>query len=555
MSEMLRTSGYMSNQRPLPNANLEDLLKCVICYDKLVDAKMCPFCSKLCCKMCIHRWLIENRSQCPHCRASLRLDQLVTCRFLKDITQALENLTMNKTEEVSDKCAVHNCPLNYFCTTCDNPICSDCAMFSTDHKGHEFQHLQSVYKKHVEQINVESKSLSKRVKDLEILLAELDVNIDKFRTAKEEKSRELVLYMEQIQCRLENQLKEKLNILGLNRDKIQDEIRRLRIMQIELEKELSNVAKSKLIAKSAELVKKLKTIQSMPSTKYDSSSVTCDFYSEVIPSYDSGVFILKNFSQIQQTTEVVYSDALHINGLMWRLKVYPNGNGVAKGNYLSVFLELLKGHGESAKYDYRVEMVHQVDPNQSVLREFASDFETGECWGYNRFYHLEQLKSEGFISSEDTLIMNYYVRAPTYYQLHKDQGKYIKQLLEKESSAKEQIENLSKKLEKYGEKNEVFFDYDPDENNQEINDKEENKRTEEDIFKEKVANSPNELSTMMQRYMMSPEEISSDEDLTPKQLNWNEIKDIPDFHSCSELMSQDFPESPDGEEKDFSPLG
>jgi hypothetical protein len=151
--------------------------------------------------------------------------------------------------------------------------------------------------------------------------------------------------------------------------------------------------------------------------------------------------------------------------------------------------------------------------------------------------------------------MNYYVRAPTYYQLHKDQKKYIKQLLEKESSTKEKIEDLSKKLEKYGEKNEVFFDYDADEKSQEINDKEENKRTEEDIFKEKVANSPNELSTMMQRYMMSPEEISSDEDLTPKQLNWNEIQDIPDFHSCSELMSQDFPESPEGDEKDFSPLG
>ncbi|MFN9905008.1 MAG: hypothetical protein ACK56F_02635 [bacterium] len=31
------------------------------------------------------------------------------------------------------------------------------------------------------------------------------------------------------------------------------------------------------------------------------------------------------------------------SGLTWRLKVYPNGNGIARGNYISVFLEMVKG--------------------------------------------------------------------------------------------------------------------------------------------------------------------------------------------------------------------
>lgn len=41
----------------------------------------------------------------------------------------------------------------------------------------------------------------------------------------------------------------------------------------------------------------------------------------------------------------MYSDPALItkSGLTWRLKVYPNGNGIAKGNYISVFLEMLKG--------------------------------------------------------------------------------------------------------------------------------------------------------------------------------------------------------------------
>ncbi|KAI0210216.1 hypothetical protein LSAT2_005054 [Lamellibrachia satsuma] len=36
--------------------------------EKLKDARLCPHCSKLCCFMCIRRWLTEQRSQCPHCR-------------------------------------------------------------------------------------------------------------------------------------------------------------------------------------------------------------------------------------------------------------------------------------------------------------------------------------------------------------------------------------------------------------------------------------------------------------------------------------------------------
>ena len=50
--------------------------------------------------------------------------------------------------------------------------------------------------------------------------------------------------------------------------------------------------------------------------------------------------------------------------------------------------ELSSGLPETSKYEYRVEMVHQAsgDPTKNVVREFASDFEVGECWGYNRFF-------------------------------------------------------------------------------------------------------------------------------------------------------------------------
>lgn len=62
----------------------------------------------------------------------------------------------------------------------------------------------------------------------------------------------------------------------------------------------------------------------------------------------------------------------------------------------------------SFRYEYRVEMIHQGsrDASKNIVREFASDFEVGECWGYNRFFRLDLLASEGYLNTEtDTLIL------------------------------------------------------------------------------------------------------------------------------------------------------
>jgi hypothetical protein len=46
------------------------------------------------------------------------------------------------------------------------------------------------------------------------------------------------------------------------------------------------------------------------------------------------------------------------------------------------------------------------DSSKNVVREFASDFEVGECWGYNRFFRLDLLASEGYLNLEsDTLVL------------------------------------------------------------------------------------------------------------------------------------------------------
>lgn len=58
--------------------------------EKLRNARLCPKCSKLCCYHCIYRWLTEQRSQCPHCRAPLQINELVNCRWAEEVTQRLD---------------------------------------------------------------------------------------------------------------------------------------------------------------------------------------------------------------------------------------------------------------------------------------------------------------------------------------------------------------------------------------------------------------------------------------------------------------------------------
>ena len=46
------------------------------------------------------------------------------------------------------------------------------------------------------------------------------------------------------------------------------------------------------------------------------------------------------------------------NGIKWRLKLYPHGNGNAKNQYVSVFLEMDSKFTDSRRYEYKIEMLN-----------------------------------------------------------------------------------------------------------------------------------------------------------------------------------------------------
>lgn len=433
--------------------SIAEVFRCFICMEKLRDARLCPHCSKLCCFSCIRRWLTEQRAQCPHCRAPLQLRELVNCRWAEEVTQQLDTLqlcSLTKHEEnEKDKCENHHEKLSVFCWTCKKCICHQCALWGGMHGGHTFKPLAEIYEQHVTKVNEEVAKLRRRLMELISLVQEVERNVEAVRNAKDERVREIRNAVEMMIARLDTQLKNKLITLMGQKTSLTQETELLESLLQEVEHQLRSCSKSELISKSAEILMMFQQVHRKPMASFVTTPVPPDFTSELVPSYDSATFVLENFSTLRQRADPVYSPPLQVSGLCWRLKVYPDGNGVVRGYYLSVFLELSAGLPETSKYEYRVEMVHQScnDPTKNIIREFASDFEVGECWGYNRFFRLDLLANEGYLNRQnDTVILRFQVRSPTFFQKCRDQHWYITQLEAAQTGYIQQINNLKERL-------------------------------------------------------------------------------------------------------------
>ncbi|XP_068600412.1 E3 ubiquitin-protein ligase TRIM37 [Brachionichthys hirsutus] len=433
--------------------SIAEVFRCFICMEKLRDARLCPHCSKLCCFSCIRRWLTEQRAQCPHCRAALQLRELVNCRWAEEVTQQLDSLQLcsltKHDENEKDRCETHHEKLSVFCWTCKKCICHQCALWGGMHGGHTFKPLVEIFEQHVTKVREEVAKLRRRLMELISLVQEVGRNVEAVRGAKDERVREIRNAVEMMIARLDNQLKNKLITLMGQKTSLTQETELLESLIQEVEHQLHSCSKSELISKSPEILLMFQQVHRKPMQSFVTTPVPPDFTSELVPAYDSSTFVLVNFSTLRQRADPVYSPPLQTLGLCWRLKVYPDGNGVVRGNYLSVFLELSAGLPETSKYEYRVEMVHQAssDPTKNIIREFASDFEVGECWGYNRFFRLDLLASEGYLNMQtDTLVLRYQVRSPTFFQKCRDQYWYISQLESAESVYIQQINNLKERL-------------------------------------------------------------------------------------------------------------
>lgn len=311
----------------------------------------------------------------------------------------------------NDQCGTHNEKLSVYCGTCKCCICHQCALWGGTHSGHTFKQLgkplpslssiflnlyaqipnllgcfsfatELVYETHIAQVKEEVSQLRSRLMELISLVKDVEKNVDTVRAAKDEKVREIRNAVELMVNRLDSHLKLKLLTLMRQKRSLDQETEQLEQLLDEIEHQMNSCSRSQLIMKSPELLKMIHQVRLKPMACYVTAPVPADFVSEIVPAYDTATFLMEKFATLQRKGVPIYSNELNVNGLMWRLKVYPNGNGAVRGEYLSVFLELTHGYPETSKYEYRVQMIHQSS-SKVIQREFVSDFEVGESWGYN----------------------------------------------------------------------------------------------------------------------------------------------------------------------------
>ncbi|KAJ1340940.1 hypothetical protein BSLG_004413 [Batrachochytrium salamandrivorans] len=320
---------------------------------------------------------------------------------MDDLAQQLQLLVLASPNSSQDVCPDHSAPMYYYCHDCKEGLCADCAVIESKHKSHSFEHLHVVYRRHRLMIDERAKFLYSRYTKYGKLLESFD---EKALALSHARQTALTTHQALWEADVESiirQESQKMASITEYKKRVLAQSDLLRTTLETLETQLTGAWHTDIIANSANIIRLIDEINPSPISDFDVSAEPFEFNSSTVPEYDRGVFRL------------------------W--------NDVCRHECLSVFAELVSGPPGASKYQYRVELLNQSmtgrSRNQSVSREFTSEFAVGECWGYNRFYSLDLLEQEGFYdASNDSIELVYCVRALTYAQRCRDLTYYITKL-------------------------------------------------------------------------------------------------------------------------------
>ena len=435
------SSNYLqsdSESRSTTLNNIEAIIKCYICLGKIKNPCMCPLCQKLTCEQCIEKWLIEKKSQCPHCRVNLNINQLIRLSFMTDVANYIDKINSSKKVEESEICEKHQIKNLYYCVECETPLCSDCYMLEENHKNHKIKKIDEVYKTHVDKIKQEKEGLDFEENTLKKYLKDIGDKIIEIGNMKYKKVKESEEHFKNIINQIQTQSQEVITNLLEKKRNLEAKLSEIQNYSKNFSFRLKNSSKNDIISQSNNLIKELKEIKLKILTqnadnidKITNNNLTLNIQNPLVPRYETGVYIIKKYEKIK-SDKVMYSPEMIIGGLVWKLKIYPRGNVTSKGECISVFLELQSGVSEPSKYFYVLELVN-FKKRRNYFMEYSSNFSNGECWGYSNFYKIKKLKEDGFINQEGDMIIKVHIRPESFEQLSRDLKGYIQFLEKKEN--------------------------------------------------------------------------------------------------------------------------
>ncbi|KAI9208309.1 uncharacterized protein BJ171DRAFT_238027 [Polychytrium aggregatum] len=398
------------------------LIQCIICFEALADPVMCPSCGKAGCESCMQKWLQRGRSQCPHCRKALTASSLIPCRFIRDFVQELQVYVAKSQEQSAGTCRIHSQPFQYYCIDCLDTLCADCAIFGSGHKGHRFEKLETVFQSQKQLIDNKRHELEARLDGFSELLSSADEKVASVHAVKREILGQYQTVLNDAIMRLERAAAQQIEMISDYKRDVLSESELIKTTLEKVREHVEQTTQAEVIINSAKIIELMDKQHRIRPAEFRPLHVE-SLQNEFVPDYIGSTFRIHNFSTARASSDPLYSPPFLAAGLLWRLKVYCGGNGQSSGNFMSVFIELVKGTSKTATYQYRIELIKLVPTitGHNFTREFSSQFDVGECWGYNRFYRLETLEQRGYRDPvEDCIEFKYYIRAPTYQQQSHD---------------------------------------------------------------------------------------------------------------------------------------
>eukprot|EP00039_Didymoeca_costata_P014080 m.222996 g.222996 ORF g.222996 m.222996 type:complete len:354 (-) comp15941_c0_seq10:2200-3261(-) len=256
--EPIQTFSQQPQARVAP---ITDVFKCMICLGKLLDAHLCPHCSKMGCLKCVNRWILENPEKgCPHCRNPITTESMVRCRWATEVTSKLGELerSLGEGEAAADICKLHGLAIDVYCNTCKQPICHSCALWSEKHRGHDTGEFNKVYDEHVRQLSKKLHILRTRQKHLYALMRDVKSNAERIRENHEQATKKVHDWLDKVRDNtirdLDAQLRSKLSVVMARKDALSAQASKLEKLLANIDQELQSNARSKLVRRNTELI-------------------------------------------------------------------------------------------------------------------------------------------------------------------------------------------------------------------------------------------------------------------------------------------------------------
>lgn len=216
---------------------------------------------------------------------------------------------------------------------------------------------------------------------------------------------------------------------------------------------LCHYSKPKLILEEPRLIEEVSQVK-LEELETPAPPASCAVLNELVPGYQTTKFIIKNYTELRRQKEVVYTEPFPSKNIEWRLKIYPNGSENSEDVYISIFVELYKLNGATVqsqqsvgKYKYRVDIINQLNAGLKFSREFESEFELGECWGYNTYAKINMLYEEGYVHPvEDHLEVILHIKSPSYYHEVLDLDRILELKKARFDSNRRRVQQLKSQL-------------------------------------------------------------------------------------------------------------